>query len=252
MNDYLHALAERAQGVARGVRPQPVGRFEPGLPLEYELEVPAPAPAPSLRAPATEPSKPARVRPAPPSSPALADAAVPPAEAAGPPVSGAGVERPPDEPRAAGASESDEAPAAEVDPVSADARAIEPAEPEPVEATIVRELAPAQPGGEPAVVEIAVEREVPAEACERAAPVAPVRAPARRARAASWWTVGDDVLPPEPAEGGDDQVVHVSIGRVEVRAPAAPARPPQAPVRRWAGPRLSLDDYLRDRGGRGR
>lgn len=38
--------------------------------------------------------------------------------------------------------------------------------------------------------------------------------------------------------------IRVSIGRVEVRAPAAPPTPPAGP--RWS-PRLSLDDYLRER-----
>jgi hypothetical protein len=40
-------------------------------------------------------------------------------------------------------------------------------------------------------------------------------------------------------------VVHVSIGRVEVHAPAAP--PPAVPPRPRPSPRLTLDDYLRER-----
>lgn len=43
-----------------------------------------------------------------------------------------------------------------------------------------------------------------------------------------------------------EPVIRVTIGRIEVRA-AAPA-PPPAPAPRPAGPRLSLEDYLRRRG----
>jgi hypothetical protein len=43
-----------------------------------------------------------------------------------------------------------------------------------------------------------------------------------------------------------EPVIRVTIGRIEVRA-AAPA-PPPAPAARPAGPRLSLEDYLRRRG----
>jgi hypothetical protein len=40
--------------------------------------------------------------------------------------------------------------------------------------------------------------------------------------------------------------IHISIGRVEVRAVVAPAPAPQA-IERKAPPRLSLDQYLRER-----
>jgi hypothetical protein len=48
------------------------------------------------------------------------------------------------------------------------------------------------------------------------------------------------VLPPAPP------TIHVTIGRVEVRA--TPQATAAKPVARPAGPRLSLDDYLRSRG----
>ena len=52
----------------------------------------------------------------------------------------------------------------------------------------------------------------------------------------------------DPRDAGprEPDVVHVTIGRVDVRAPAAP--PPPAPVRTATGPPdLSLGDYLRGR-----
>lgn len=52
---------------------------------------------------------------------------------------------------------------------------------------------------------------------------------------------------PAPRPGG--QVVQVTIGRVEVRAPAPPTPPAPRPPPRQA-PMMSLADYLRERGGR--
>jgi hypothetical protein len=49
--------------------------------------------------------------------------------------------------------------------------------------------------------------------------------------------VGDPAPPPEPT-------VHVTIGRVEVRAVTAPARPPRAAP---AARTMSLDEYLAER-----
>ncbi|HEV2777780.1 MAG TPA: hypothetical protein VGX25_00110, partial [Actinophytocola sp.] len=44
-----------------------------------------------------------------------------------------------------------------------------------------------------------------------------------------------------------EPTVHISIGRVEVRATAEPGAPSRAPAS--GRPRLSLDDYLRGRAG---
>jgi hypothetical protein len=52
-----------------------------------------------------------------------------------------------------------------------------------------------------------------------------------------------------PRGGENEAPVHVTIGRVELRAPAAPPVPASRPAP--PGPRLSLDDYLRQRAGRG-
>jgi hypothetical protein len=50
----------------------------------------------------------------------------------------------------------------------------------------------------------------------------------------------------EVSRPDDEQTVEVTIGRVELRAPATPAQPPAVtPEPR----RLSLDDYLRERDG---
>ena len=50
------------------------------------------------------------------------------------------------------------------------------------------------------------------------------------------------------APAAAEPVVHVSIGRLEVRA--SPAAAPAPPRRDMPAPR-SLDDYLRQRGGKG-
>jgi hypothetical protein len=49
------------------------------------------------------------------------------------------------------------------------------------------------------------------------------------------------------AQDGPGETVHVSIGRIEVRAimPAPESKPPAAPV-----PRMSLDEYLEKHAGR--
>ncbi|HEY6886225.1 MAG TPA: hypothetical protein VI300_00560 [Solirubrobacter sp.] len=51
---------------------------------------------------------------------------------------------------------------------------------------------------------------------------------------------------PDPAQ---ERTMVVSIGRIEVNA-QRPSPPPVRPTTRaWGGPRLSLDDYLRERNG---
>jgi hypothetical protein len=49
----------------------------------------------------------------------------------------------------------------------------------------------------------------------------------------------------QPAE--QRPIIHVTIDRIDVRAPAAPARPAPAPRARTATPTVSLGDYLRAR-----
>ena len=74
--------------------------------------------------------------------------------------------------------------------------------------------------------------------------------PTRRESAAVLFAKSRSVKSAAPQVSVAPAPVHISIGRVEVRATAAPhatARPAKS-----AGPRLKLDDYLndRDRGGR--
>jgi hypothetical protein len=53
-------------------------------------------------------------------------------------------------------------------------------------------------------------------------------------------------LASRPAQRSDSRpVVHVTIDRIEVRAPAAPERPKPAPRSRATAPSVSLSDYLR-------
>jgi hypothetical protein len=52
---------------------------------------------------------------------------------------------------------------------------------------------------------------------------------------------------PISAEASGETLVHVSIGRVEVSAPAAPPQP--TPARRRPKPPTSLDEYLDRRNG---
>lgn len=83
-------------------------------------------------------------------------------------------------------------------------------------------------------------------------PAAPVPAPAPPSPAIVMVqpVVRSAPLPPAVANGAEAPapapVIEVSIGRIEVRATQAPAA--AAPVRR-ASSALSLDDYLRRRGG---
>jgi hypothetical protein len=66
-------------------------------------------------------------------------------------------------------------------------------------------------------------------------------------RAASTGAYPQRMQQPLPREP-DAPVIHVSIGRIDVRA-VAPAEKPQPKARPPLAPRLSLDDYLRRRDG---
>jgi hypothetical protein len=91
----------------------------------------------------------------------------------------------------------------------------------------------------PARPAVAVARRVETEVQLGREPVPAVR----RQRAAGERTPGTGHAAPPPP------VIHVTIGRVEVRA--APPRPlAAAPAPRPAAPKLSLDEYLRSRRGR--
>jgi hypothetical protein len=70
--------------------------------------------------------------------------------------------------------------------------------------------------------------------------IAPVSQPAPRERTAAVREIVNEAPPP----------VQVTIGRLIVEAVMPPGAPAPAPIRRAPGPRLSLEDYLRQRGGR--
>lgn len=56
------------------------------------------------------------------------------------------------------------------------------------------------------------------------------------------------VPPPSPRrQRAPERTVHITIDRLEVRAPATPAAPPRKPARQ---PAMSLEEHLRQRGGR--
>jgi hypothetical protein len=80
----------------------------------------------------------------------------------------------------------------------------------------------------------------------RAAPVAPP--PIRPAASRSERARRDDPFQREPAPHAET-TVHVSIGRIEVRAAVAPPRRERAKA---ASPVMSLEEYLRTRAGHAR
>jgi hypothetical protein len=66
----------------------------------------------------------------------------------------------------------------------------------------------------------------------------------RRAAPAAWPLSGDLFeAASSPEDSATEPEVHITIGRVEVRAAAPPAPPSRAPAVR--APRLSLEDYLK-------
>jgi len=263
MSGFLDALVLRARGEATVVRPLARSLYgEPGEPPgavweEVEAAQPAPPPAPP---PAGETS----TAPRPPST------TTPPSP---PPLA-----RPPGEHRSAVVST---LPAPSPEPADPAAhRIVELArEVEATPATPATPTTPPVPGpprltARPAtserpaerVVEPVVERppattaqapapgndpagQVPAAPRPATRPPGPVPAPARRRRAtAPAEPLGRLPAVADPTGEAAGQVVRVSIGKVEVRAPAPPATPPPpAPPPPLARPSLSLDDYLRQR-----
>ncbi len=95
---------------------------------------------------------------------------------------------------------------------------------------------PAAPATSPSIVQPVVERVI--DRREKIAP--PDRS--RDVRSASAPTTANETLPEPPAP----PVIHVTIGRVEVRATPTPAAPRRAA---HSTPTLSLEDYLRSRNG---
>lgn len=102
----------------------------------------------------------------------------------------------------------------------------------------------------PASLGIAADQLLEAQPHRAVAPVeADVEAIERRAPPARRPSTPDE-QPPQAKPGPVAPVIRVTIGRIEVRAVAAPT-PSPAPRPAHRGPKLSLDEYLRARNGHG-
>lgn len=286
MSDFLTRLAERAVGVAPtldraasrygGPLLQPPG----GELLEVEELIDAAAPAPepvaarhppALTPDATQPAsaqpetpgRRAAPRPGAPDSPAAARSEPPePSREATRPAAGSTPRRTPVEQEALEVRlETSEAP---IETTAATSLRQEPDRVEPQTAARSRRrvaipdaAAAEQPAGEPRVpvtngqasnfeaLDVFTETEV-GETSRREPREAP---PAREAAPAPRPAVARDAARRVAArrEMGEQTIIRVSIGRVEVRSDAAPE--PRQPAQPWArGPQhQSLDDYLRRR-----
>jgi hypothetical protein len=269
MADYLAGVVARATGAAETVRPKVPALFEPAGFGVADVTAIAPAPRGDGLARPDEPAEPVPLRERPneregaelaaaPKENAVDRTIEPPtepvsqAEPAVPAQAKPRVERPPSpataaRPRRAPAPEASLAPATSKDrtrpPAPDVGRAQEPAPPKPPEdvqerlRTIVEEVLvpdgapPGRPGlsGPPSMLGV---HDVPSRRLrDRPAPEA-----ALAARPGSG-----------AAEGAGETLVHVSIGRVEVSAPAAP--PQSASARRRPKAPTSLDEYLGRRNG---
>jgi hypothetical protein len=260
MSGYLQRLVERVQGRAEVLRPLVPSRFDPGpdatpepsasLLERHEEIVAAPLPRRAARAPAG-----ADV-PAPLSASlhplAAADAPESPLRPIAPPALQYGSvpgEAPPQGEPAPAAQGSREAAALEERIRRAVAAAMEANEPQPEAPSFlpaIRESAPRESVIEREVrtVEVRADGAMAGQRSPQQARIAlaaPSPLPQRREPAAPRHAAA--MAEPAPT-------VHVTIGRVEVRA-IPPAAPLPAPVRR-TGPAVSLEDYLhrRDRGPR--
>jgi hypothetical protein len=250
MTDFLTRLAERSLGVGDVVRPRPASLFEPrgatvgAAPLEVEEERVVPAPRPGR------------------------GQAARPVDASPTPVRG---EAPPSgEPPAAGRR--DGGPAGEVRVL--EGVTVEPPRAAPAPASHTADAIPRQPepakADEPAVDTTLVIEGLPAPAApaghapartgarptaqrRRAAPAPPASqtppaGPPEPGDAHAWPTMPASPMPVRVAEPAEPPVVHVTIGRVDVRA-VLPATAPEQPKPRRR-PRVTLEEYLRESGRR--
>jgi len=220
MSGFLDRMAARAGGAAADVAPRVPALFESAA---------VTTPPKGLAALEAGPL-PVRLPPAAPST--LPVASPPPLEPlAAPPWTSAAELGQGAPPASAGmASAEPDVSAAEVRPEGPD--------PAPARVRVERELGPVPVGGEPPTPVTPLIR--PAALVVPAVPVAiATAAPAGAVPGSS-----------APSQRGPD-VIRVSIGRVDVRAPAAPPRPAPkpAPVPAAKADRLSLQEYLRGQRG---
>ncbi len=273
MSDFLSTLIARARGDAPGegpaslIQPRPLARFEPAsaagwdalsLSVESGAEAPArPAPGdgPSLAPPAPQPQ--ADIGPADQAAPEPPATQPPPRHAPQP----AARERQPSELPVPAAAESAPAPLAAqpltpqrppAPPSGEEARPSRPpAAPGPAE-----NPAPAPPRVQPAqtiVQQSERQTSLPAATAPPAEKTTRLE-PALSAPPANGLQPALSPPPPtsaQPPAAGPEPVINVTIGRVEIRAVAAPPPPQRTP--RTEPAVMSLEDYLRrrrEKGGR--
>lgn len=235
MSDFLTLLAARALGADGGVRPRPVSRFETGQAgevLEGGFQILAQPVSSELAGMQVETPTPERR----------------PAEAAS---------------SACGAIEREEAPR-EKDHIQPPEPPAEQSQPEPAVELVTLETPPAiefhetvEPLRAVRVEQTAQHSEKPLENEPRGTPAGLAPAPQGNARAARVLAVRASATvkyqrepetgesPPSPGA----ETVRVTIGRVDVKAVFGQRGVKPSGEPRPAGPLLSLDDYLRQRGG---
>jgi len=244
MTGMLKRLAAQAAGVPPAVRPRPRSRFEPlpgappaPNPPELDEERVAvqpraqPAGSPIARRDGGDPPHSTRAAPTPPSPPA----SVP---TVGPEV----VRTPPARTDHPSGMPVVERPAAAGRPSAAvpERPIVRPVEPE-------RPLPPRVADGVQALAS-------PTRAADSGlpTPVAPtpgalIGPPLRLPAAPVLVSTGSERRPSAPVEQSSPPDIHVTIGRIDVRAPAPPPTVAAAPAATREAPGLGLTDYLRER-----
>src|SRR4051794_4470212 len=249
MSDFLGDLAGRALGVSDILRPRPASTFERPAPDARPRRLPTqPVAVERADDPASPAAPPAVGVDRPHAAPAAQKRATPEAVAHDPPVRStrpAPPARPAPAPPARRMPLEDpaEPPAAQPE-VREQSGLSAPTVPEQWATVAVENRTVAPPADEPATTELAV---APAAAARVVSPRVRTRERADSAGRAPAPAPSVRRQAGKEADAEPEPVVYVHIGRIEVRAPAAPARP-QAP--RPREPTLSLADYLAQTSGR--
>lgn len=152
----------------------------------------------------------------------------------------------------------------EIEEAVRDERAAEPPSADPIPRTyalpVSRAARAAPPGRSPPTLEVQPQstaigaeasrlpgpaRDIPPARREPGNLLAPATPPIRTAVQLARAAQPVRQIAATPSPVGEPPAVHITIGRVEVRATAAPERPAMKP--RPVAPGLKLDDYLRER-----